>query len=106
MILRQRESRSLPALNKNPGHRKMIGVLFLRAALRVVRIAGMPRPLLRLATHPHFVLAAVILVCGLNVGLQATAPDDVLKAKGLTKSGAYYLLAADAKLPESLRELR
>ncbi len=28
MILRQRESRSLPALNKSPGLRKKIGVLF------------------------------------------------------------------------------
>ena len=29
MILRQRESRSLPALNKNPDHSNVVGVLFL-----------------------------------------------------------------------------
>src|SRR3954452_512453 len=32
MILRQRESRSLPALNKNPDLRKKVGVLFARVS--------------------------------------------------------------------------
>ena len=50
-------------------------------------------------------IALVVFVCALTIGADAP-PADVLKSNGLTKVGSLYLLDADVKLSDSLRELR
>lgn len=66
----------------------------------------MQRPFPRLAPLPLFLL--LLLACG-AAGPAATtqsAPEAALKAKGLTKVGNAFLLEADARLAEKLREMR
>src|SRR5438270_11238955 len=37
---------------------------------------------------------------------QTSSPDDLLKSKGLTRQGTYYLLDTDINLPAGLRTMR
>ena len=57
------------------------------------------------ATHRFIwmLLAALALA---NAAHAASTPEDVLKSKGLTKVGAFYLLDGDIKFQEKLRLLR
>src|SRR5438046_914916 len=48
---------------------------------------------------------AIVMVLAAAASGQ-TSPDDLLKAKGLTRQGTYYLLDADIKLPEGLKTMR
>jgi clan AA aspartic protease (TIGR02281 family) len=50
-------------------------------------------------------LAFLALVSGIAPAAEV-APEEVLKAKGLTKVGTMYLLDADVKLPDGLRDMR
>ena len=55
---------------------------------------------------PFISLAAVLVVISTATTSAQTSPDDVLKSKGLTRQGTYYLLDADIKLPEALKTIR
>jgi clan AA aspartic protease (TIGR02281 family) len=50
-------------------------------------------------------IALVVFVCALTIAADVP-PADVLKSNGLAKVGSLYLLDADVKLSDSLRELR
>jgi aspartyl protease family protein len=61
----------------------------------------------------HRVLIVSLVACSIAAGPPAAAPptapspaEEVLKSKGLTKVGTYWLLDADAKLPEGLKQMR
>ena len=51
-------------------------------------------------------IAAVLGICISALAAEQMAGDDLLKSKNLSKTGAYYLLDVDAKLPQSMRDIR
>lgn len=50
--------------------------------------------------------AGLLIVLSRTVAGQGGTPEEVLKAKGLTRVGITYLLEGDVKLPEGLRAMR
>ncbi len=50
-------------------------------------------------------IVVLLSLCGIAQAAPAT-PEEVLKGKGLSKVGAFYLLEGDIKLPEKLRAMR
>src|SRR5438034_11396855 len=56
------------------------------------------------STQKHILL--IFLVPAALAAAESQTPDQILKDKGLSKSGAFYLLDADLKLNDSLRTIR